>query len=109
MSDVLRIGIMGLSHDHVWGFLDHARTNATVQIVAAGDADSELRDKAVQAGVAQTYTDPLTMLDECTLDAVAIFGDNRAGAEYGVAAAHKGLHILVEKPIAADYAGAVAL
>jgi len=109
MSDVLRIGIMGLSHDHVWGFLDHARTNPTVQIVAAGDADSELREKATQAGVLQTYSDPLTMLDQCALDAVAVFGDNRAGAEYGIAAAQKGLHMLIEKPIAADYAGAVAL
>jgi predicted dehydrogenase len=31
------------------------------------------------------------------------------GADYGVAAAQKGLHILIEKPMAADYAGAVAL
>ena len=109
MGNILRIGIMGLSHDHVWDFLAHASTNPTVQIIAAGDADSQLRDKAEQAGIPKTYTDPYEMLEKNELDAVAIFGDNRSSVDYGIAAAHKGLHMLLEKPMAADYAGAVAL
>lgn len=109
MGNILRIGIMGLSHDHVWDFLAHASTNPTVQIVAAGDADSQLRDKAEQAGIPKTYTDPYKMLEKNELDAVAIFGDNRSSVDYGIAAAQKGLHMLLEKPMAADYAGAVAL
>ena len=109
MGNILRIGIMGLSHDHVWDFLAHASANPTVQIIAAGDADSQLRDKAEQAGIPKTYTDPYKMLEKNELDAVAIFGDNRSSVDYGIAAAHKGLHMLLEKPMAADYAGAVAL
>lgn len=109
MGNILRIGIMGLSHDHVWDFLAHASINPTVQIVAAGDADSELRDKAELAGIPKTYTDSYEMLEKNELDAVAIFGDNRSSVDYGIAAARKGLHMLLEKPMAADYAGAVAL
>lgn len=109
MTNILRIGIMGLSHDHVWGFIADAQANPTVQIVAVADPDSQLRDKATQAGMPKTYTDPLKMLEKTELDAVAVFGDNRSGVDYGIAAAHKGLHIIIEKPLAADYAGAVAL
>lgn len=109
MSAVLRIGIMGLCHDHVWSFIAHAQTHADVRIVAAADADAQLRTNAAHTGVTTTFADPLDMLATCALDAVAIFGDNRSGPAYGIAAAKRGLHIFVEKPLAADYAGAVAL
>ncbi len=109
MGNDLRIGIMGLSHDHVWDFIAHAKSNTTVQIVAAADADSDLRAKAERTGITKTHPDPFKMLEKNELDAVAIFGDNRSGTEYGIAAAKKGLHILLEKPMAADYADAVAL
>jgi predicted dehydrogenase len=109
MAAVIRIGIMGLCHDHVWSFIRHAQAHPEVSIVAAADADTALRSKAQAAGVATTYSDPYAMLAESTLDAVAIFGDNRSGPAYGIAAATRGLHIFVEKPLAADYPGAVAL
>lgn len=109
MAAVIRIGIMGLCHDHVWSFIAHAAHLADVAIVAAADADEQLRRKATDAGVSTTFSDPYTMLADTTLDAVAIFGDNRTGPAYGIAAAKRGLHIFVEKPLAADYAGAVAL
>ncbi|MFN5936242.1 MAG: Gfo/Idh/MocA family protein, partial [Roseiflexaceae bacterium] len=109
MAAVIRIGIMGLCHDHVWSFIQHAQAHTEVSIVAAADADATLRSKAHAAGVATTFSDPYAMLAESTLDAVAIFGDNRSGPAYGIAAAMRGLHIFVEKPLAADYPGAVAL
>ncbi len=109
MATVLRIGIMGLCHDHVWSFIQHAVHNQSVTIVAAADADASLRDKATAHGVATTYADPYEMLAKSSLDAVAIFGDNRSGPAYGIAAAKRGLHIFVEKPLAADYPGALAL
>lgn len=109
MTTRLRIGIMGLCHDHVWSFVAHAHQHADIQIVAAADADAQLRAKVTAAGVATTFVDPYEMLATTALDAVAVFGDNRNGAAYGVAAAKRGLHVFVEKPLAADYAGAVAL
>jgi len=43
------------------------------------------------------------------LDAVYVYGDNCGGAEEGVKALERGWHVLIEKPMAADLAGADAL
>ena len=109
MKRQIRIGILGMSHDHVWGFLTHVPAVAGVIIVAAADPDPVLRAKAVAAGITTTYASAEELLNRSELDAVAIFADNRQSVELGIAAAARGLHVLVEKPIAADYAGAVAL
>jgi predicted dehydrogenase len=109
MKRQIRIGILGMSHDHVWDFLKHAPAVADVVIVAAADSDPILRAKASAAGVQTTYATADELLTRVELDAVAIFADNRQSVDLGIAAAGRGLHVFVEKPIAADYAGAVAL
>jgi predicted dehydrogenase len=49
-----------------------------------------------------------SQLLECDdLDAVYVNSDNRESAELAVEAARRGLHVMVEKPMAADLAGAV--
>ena len=109
MTDSLRIGIMGMSHDHVWDVLRGAHEVADMHIVAAADPDAELQTKAREFGVAQVMADPLEMINTVDLDAVLVMGDNASGVTYGVAAAHKGLHIMTEKPLASTYAGALAM
>ncbi len=109
MTRNIRIGILGMSHDHVWDFIKHAPDVDSVDIIAAADGDPILRAKAVAHGIAITSADPYELLKRSDLDAVAVFADNRTSVEYGIAAAKRGLHVFVEKPIAADYAGAVAL
>jgi predicted dehydrogenase len=49
------------------------------------------------------------LLERADLDAVLVFADNRASAELGARALRRGLPVLVEKPMAADLAGAEAL
>lgn len=105
----VRIGILGLSHDHVWDFVAHRADVPGVDIVAAGDADPLLRAKATAQGIKTTFADPYEIIARNDIDAVAIFADNRSSVDLGIAAAQRGLHVFVEKPIAADYAGAVAL
>lgn len=109
MTRQIRIGILGMSHDHVWDFLKHAADAHQVACIAAADPDPILRAKAVAAGIATTYTSAEELLARNDLDAVAIFADNRQSVDLGIAAAARGLHVFVEKPLAADYAGAVAL
>ena len=46
MSKALRIGILGMTHDHVWDVLRHAHEVADMQIVAAADPSEELRTAA---------------------------------------------------------------
>lgn len=109
MTRTIRLAVLGMSHDHVWDFIKHAQTTPGVDIVVAADPDSILRAKAVAHGIATTSADTHAVLTRSDIDAVAIFADNRASVALGIAAAQRGMHVLVEKPIAADYAGAVAL
>jgi len=109
MSKALRIGILGMTHDHVWDVLRHAHEVADMQIVAAADPSEELRAAATQAGINNVFTDYQELLDTTELDAVLVMGDNMTGVEAAIAAAKRGLHIMTEKPMASTYAGALAM
>jgi predicted dehydrogenase len=106
----LNVGILGLSHDHVWGNLAAIAAGERGRLVAVADPDAPLRDKlrGLHGGVAlhDTFEALLARRD---LDAVLIFSDNRTSAELGVRALDRGLPVMIEKPMAADLAGARAL
>jgi predicted dehydrogenase len=106
----LRVGILGLSHDHVWGNIAALAGGSSGQLVAASEPDPRLRERlqGLDGGVA-LHESHETLLERNDLDAVLIFGDNRASAELGVRALERGLPVMIEKPMAADLAGADAL
>lgn len=106
MAEKTRIGVLGLSHDHIWGNLkDLAASNSGV-LVAAADSHPELRAQIAKDHGCPTYSSAEELLDKHKLDAVYVYGDNAGGAEsISMAAAH-GLHVMVEKPLASTYAGA---
>jgi predicted dehydrogenase len=106
MADKIRVGVLGLSHDHVWGNLSDLAACAEGELVAAADPHPALREQVRSYGVEQVFDDYSNMLDEVKLDAVYIYSDNLRGAELAELAAAKGLHIMVEKPMASTYAGA---
>ncbi len=110
MPSPIRIAALGLTHDHVWGNLSDLKTLAGGLLVAAADPNPPLlqriRDEFGCESLFDNYQD---LLDQTDVDAVFIFGDNATGAEMAVAAAARGLHILVEKPMAADLDGAVQM
>jgi predicted dehydrogenase len=96
-----------MSHDHVWGNLRDLASSPLGKLVAAADPHPELLQRAqTQFEGVQTFADPTEMLEQGGLDAVYIFADNASGADLAVAAAQRGLHVLVEKPMAADLDGA---
>jgi predicted dehydrogenase len=107
-SDV-RVGVLGLSHDHVWANLDDLLTVGGAVVVAAADADPSLRTKMHSYGCDRLFDDPYQLLDSVSLDAAYIFSDNRQSADLAAEAARRGLHVMVEKPMAADLAGAVRM
>ncbi|HMP41164.1 MAG TPA: Gfo/Idh/MocA family oxidoreductase [Roseiflexaceae bacterium] len=110
MSNPLRIGVLGLTHDHVWGNLQALQACTDAELVAVAEPHQALRDHVRQEfGCEQLYDDYSDMLDNETLDAVYVFSDNLRGAELGTLAAERGLHILIEKPMASTYAGAAQL
>ncbi|MBI2477732.1 MAG: Gfo/Idh/MocA family oxidoreductase [Planctomycetia bacterium] len=106
MSAPLRIGVLGLTHDHVWEHLQNVRANADTRLVAVADPHQALLGRAEAEFHCRPYSTPGTMLDSEELDAVYIFADNAAGPELTEMATSRRLHVLVEKPMAADLAGA---
>lgn len=109
MTTKIRVGVLGLTHDHVWDQLEALAQSEQGEFVAAADPHTELLEKARSYGCGRVFTAHQQLLEEASLDAVYIFSDNRETADLAVLAAERGLHILVEKPMAADLAAAARL
>jgi predicted dehydrogenase len=105
-----RVGVLGLSHDHVWGNLTAlaAGEQGCVAAVAEPDAALRARFEGLYGGVPVHDTFD-ALLERRDLDAVFVFSDNRTSAELGVRALQRRLPVMIEKPMAADLPGAQAL
>ncbi len=106
MATKLRLGLASLVHDHVWGELRHWKANPEVEIVAVGEADARLRDKAVAETGAKPYHSWEAMIEAESLDVVLASSDNATAAPIVEAAMAKGAHVVTEKPMAATLAQA---
>lgn len=105
MTKAYRIGVLGMAHDHLWGELpDIARSGA--QLVAAADPDDRLRERMKKEHDCPTYRGYGEMLDRHEFDAVYVFGDNATSVELTELALGRGLHVMVEKPMASNLKGA---
>jgi predicted dehydrogenase len=106
----LRVGVLGLSHDHVWGILAALAAGDVGTLAAVGEPDARLHDRLRREhGSVDLHGDFDAVLARPDLDAVFVFSDNRTSAELGVRALDRGLPVMIEKPMAADLAGADAL
>ena len=103
----LSVGVLGLSHDHVWGNLVALHAGEHGRLVAAADPDPQLRERfgKLYGGVTihETFD---ALLERRDLDAVLVFSDNRTSAELGIQALGRGRPVMIEKPMAADLIGA---
>ncbi len=110
MPKPIRVGVLGLTHDHIWGNLAELAACELGELVAAADPHPELLDKVRQdAGCSQVFESYADMLEQVELDAVYVYADNATGADLAVMAANAGLHVMVEKPMASTLEGAVAM
>jgi len=106
MNKPLPIRVMGLVHDHVWGNLEHMAALEGIQMAAVADPNQPLLDRVKRQYGCPTYTGYEEMVERERPDAVYVFTDNAKGAELTVWALSRGLHVMVEKPMAATLAGA---
>jgi scyllo-inositol 2-dehydrogenase (NADP+) len=106
----LRLGIAGFSHSHVHGIL--RRKGADVQIVGIAEKNRELAERyAKRYGVDLGLIFPSLeeMVVKAKPEAVAAFGptdEHRAVVE---ACAPRGIHVMVEKPLAFELSEAMAM
>lgn len=96
---VIGTGLIGQKH------LEIVSTNAVCELVAVCDAQPDGAVTAEKYGV-PFYQDYTTLLAEQTLQGAIIATPTNSHAPVGIACAEQGVHILVEKPVAATLAEA---
>ena len=102
MAKTYRVGVAGMVHDHIWGLAKTFAGCPNATLVAAADPNEPLRTKMQeQHGVSALYADYGEMLDKEDLDVIVITTENSGAAPIVEAAAAKGIHMVVEKPMAA--------
>jgi predicted dehydrogenase len=104
----IRVGVLGLTHDHSWPILDSLAELATVELVAVAEPAAPLRQRFVERyGGTTAQADYQALLTtQSALAAMLIFADNRTSALLATQAAELGLHVMIEKPMAATLAQA---
>ncbi len=110
-SRPVRLGIAGLTHDHVRGILGKSGMDG-VEVVGiyesnAGLASRYARQFSLPAGL--FYSNLESMLDTAKPEAVAAFGPIAEHARIVKACAPRGIHVMVEKPLAFSLEQALAM
>lgn len=100
----IRVGVLGLSHDHIWSNLEKLVQLDTAELVGVAEPDAELREQFRQRFGDKVIVDDFDELLDGNhdLQAVFAFSDNRTSAELGARAAERGLHVMLEKPMASS-------
>lgn len=100
---VIGVGMMGQHHVRVY------REMPTVDLVGFADADEKLRTTIEQRHHVQGHGDYRQMMDEAKPDIITIAVPTALHAEVALDAIERGIHVLVEKPIAEHEADARAM
>jgi predicted dehydrogenase len=104
----VRLAIVGLNHDHVWGILEDIAAEPQSELVAVAEKDPALVSKA-KGHVPPTvkfYDDFVKMLDEVKPDAVIATTENSRHLEILRECAKRRVHFSTEKPMAMSGADA---
>ncbi len=107
-----RIGVIGLVHGHVHGVLHQAAGRDDLEIVGVYEPSRDLFDAfAADYGLgAELYFDDLNaMLDTTSPEGVSVMTSTRDHRMAVESCAPRGVHLLVEKPLAATFADATAM
>jgi len=107
MADKLRVAVLGLAHDHLWGNLKDLAELEGAELVAGADPNPVLREQFVErTGCDRVYDSYEVLLDEEEPDAIYGFSATALHAELVEQSASRGLPVMVEKPMAATLAQA---
>jgi predicted dehydrogenase len=108
----LRLAIAGLVHGHVSGFLRGAQGRKDVDIVGVFDPDPALLQKyATQFTLADSalFTDLTALIDRTRPEAIASFSNTYDHPAIVDDAAARGIHVMMEKPLAVSSADALRI
>lgn len=108
----LRIAIAGLVHGHVRGHMNAMVKRTDVQLVGVFEPDAALRDKfAAQHGIetARMFDDLDRLITTTRPEALVVYTNTFDHLKVIETAARRGVHVMVEKPLAVSTAHAKAI
>ncbi len=118
MANNFRIGVIGFAHMHINHLVERFAAHPQAELAACADTprlvpelrtahytrDWNLRHALDDLGIQKAYDDYNTMLEQESLDVVICCSENAQHPAVVEACAHKGVHVLVEKPMASSLA-----
>jgi len=101
----IRLGFVSAAHLHLGGLLRQAYEAGTAEVVGLAEPDAELRNHHAQRypGLA-AYATAEELYERGKPDAIITCADNLAAADVVADAAARGVHVMKEKPMAANLA-----
>ena len=108
----LRVGIVGLVHGHVHGFLGQYRHSPEIEIVGVAEPDAQLRTQAATRygfDTSQMYSDLEEMIAKAHPQAVLVYTNTFDHRKVVEICARHGVHVMMEKPLAVSLDDAVAI
>lgn len=106
LNKELKVGIVGLGHLHPRSYMPHFRAIGSTQVVAAAEANENLRESFCREFGVRGYATLDEMLKKERLDVAAIFLPHADCPEAAARCAERKIHLMVEKPMAASVDGA---
>jgi len=99
--EMIRIGFIGCGQVTERLHLPALRSIKGVEVSALADHDSERLQKVTGlSGNPDCYSDPYSLLNDSSIDVVAVCTPTQFHAEYALKAIDTGKHVFVEKPLA---------
>jgi predicted dehydrogenase len=101
----LSVGILGLCHLHPRSYMPLLAAIDGVDVVAVADGNAKVLEGFTSDFPVRGYADWREMLEKEKLDIAVLFLPHVECPEAAVACAARGIHLVVEKPMAADAEG----
>jgi len=104
---VLKMGVVGMTSDHVWRMAANLAALPTVELITGAEPYEELRQRAQgRYHLSTAYEAYRDMFANEELDAIVVCSDNAAKADIVEEAAKHGVHVYLDKPMSATLAQA---
>lgn len=102
MTDPIKVAVLGMAHDHLWSNLKDLAAQEGASLVGGADPDPVLQDRfRERTACEQVYGEYEALLDAQTPDAAFVFSATAHHAPLVELCAERGIHAMVEKPMAA--------
>lgn len=108
----LRVGIVGLVHGHVHGFLEESRNSPQLEIVGIAEPDGQLLSAAAARygfESSQLFSSLDEMLAKAHPQAVLVYTNTYDHRSVVETCARRGVHVIMEKPLAVSLEDALAM